>query len=72
MMLIFAFEKLTTVKDLCKLTGEWWHVFFTYTFGCQIAGLLEVSGFIASFIYFIKISTSHFLIKLFALHCKKF
>jgi len=24
MMLIFAFEKLTTtVKDLCKLTGEW-------------------------------------------------
>jgi len=29
-MLIFAFEKLTTtLKDLCKLTGECWHVFCT-------------------------------------------
>jgi len=72
MILIFTFEKLsTTVKDLCKLTSEWWHVFCTYTFGCQFTGLLEVSGFIAGFIYFIRISTSHFWRKLFALHCEE-
>jgi len=48
-MLICAFEKLAvTLKDLCKLTGEW---FFA---PIHLAGKLQFA------IYFIKVSTSYF------------
>jgi len=58
--LICAFEKLAvTLKDLCKLTGEW---FFAPK---QLTGKLQFA------ICFIKVSTSYFFKKLFAFHCKK-
>jgi len=48
-MLICAFEKLAvTLKDLCKLTGQW---FFA---PIHLAGKLQFA------IYFIKVSTSYF------------
>jgi len=48
-MLICAFEKLAvTLKDLCKLTGEW---FFA---PMHLAGKLQFA------IYFIKVSTPCF------------